>query len=464
MKLHKIEKLLPMSLFNTLTETIKRGNTRSVKAKKNIISSFLIRGSNILLGLLTVPLTLHYLGDVKYGLWLTIGSFIEYMSFFNLGLDHGFRNRFAEALATDQHNKAKIYVSTVYASLAVISILLVILFFIINPFLNWASILNSSQEMAEELSMLVTFVFVGFSIQFILQLIKTILIADQRPAFGHLFNLIAKIISLGFILVLIKTTEGSLLFLGTGLSLSPILVLFISSFFFFNSRYKKYKPSIKHIRFNYLKSLMNLGIKFFVIQIAVIIIFSTDNLIITRLYGPADVTPYQIAFKYFSLITMAYTIIVSPLWSAFTEAWVKKDISWIKGIIRRIQKIWLFFLFITLLMVVSANFIYKFWVGDEVKIPFILTLIMGLYVIIRAYGEVYVNFVNGTGKVKLQFYTAIFSAIANIPLSVFFAKGLNLGIAGVILATLICISYGPIVAPIQARIIISGKSKGIWSK
>lgn len=441
-----------------------KGNTRTVKIKKHVTYSMLIRGTNILLGLVTVPLTLKYLNKAEYGIWLTIGSFLNWMEFFNIGLDHGFRNRFAEAIAKGKHTEAKKYVSTTYFILGVISLFILVTFFIVNQFLDWSNILNASPDLSESIKMLMNVIVISFSVQFVFKIIQTVLLADQRPSFGYLFNLIGKILSIVVILVLIQTTEGSLLYYGVFSSLIPVAILLIANIFFYRGKYKPYKPSFAFIELSYLKNLMHLGAKFFLIQIAVIVIYSTDNLIITRLFSPEEVPPYQISLKYFNIVLMGFTIIVSTFWSPFTEAWIKKDIDWIKKSIKKLQLIWLLFFGLTVIMVLIAKPVYKFWLQGALEIPWSLTLAMAFYVLIQAYASIFVNFVNGTSKVMLQFYVSIFSAVLNIPLSILFARTFNMGTPGVILATIISISYGIFIAPIQYRKIINNKAKGIWNK
>lgn len=453
-----------MSLYHTVINRLNSGNKRSVQAKKNILYSFVLRGSNIALGFLLVPLTLNYLNETKYGIWLTIASFIEWFSFLDIGLDNGFRNNFAEALAAKKDNLAKTYVSTVYAGMVLISVVMLACFFILNPFINWAAFFNAPTDMFFELRVLMIFVFSAFTIRFVLRIISTILVADQRPAMSSMFLLIGKILSLSVIYILTLTTEESLLYLGISFSIVPVFVLIFFSLFFFNGKYASYKPAIKFVDFSVLKRMLNLGAKFFVIQIAVLVIFSTDNMIITHLYTPKDVIPYNIAFKYFSIITLGFGIIVRPFWSAFTEAWVQEDIGWIKRIVKKLNDIWCVILVGTVILIIGSQYVYHIWVGDAVRVPFYLSIVMGVYVLARSYGSIYVNFLNGVGKVKLQFYTSIVSAIINIPLSVFFAKYCGMGVAGVMVATIVSISFGFLIAPYQYKMVISKRAVGIWNQ
>ena len=278
----KIMQIFTLKKFN---EFFTKGHERSLKAKKNIAASFVLKGGSILCNLALVPLTLNYLDSTKYGIWITLSSIIAWFSFFDIGLGNGLKNRFAEAVANQDFKLASKYVSTTYVLLIFISTILFILFFTINPILNWCSILNAPQGLNNELRELALIVFGFFCLQFVLQIINIILIADQTPALNGLNNFITSLISLIAIYLLTLITKGSLIYLGLIVSVVPLIVLTSASLFFFRKRYKDYKPSLSNVDLGRIKDLTSLGIKFFIIQISAIILFTTDNIIIAQLLG-----------------------------------------------------------------------------------------------------------------------------------------------------------------------------------
>lgn len=448
-----------LSFFGSM---LNKGHSRTVKARKNILASFVIRGCNIAISLMLVPLTIHYINPSQYGIWLTLSSIISWLSFFDIGFGNGLKNKFAEALATGNHELARIYLSTTYAILAIIMGLVLLIFNVVNPFLNWAVILNAPRHMASELSTLALLVFSFFCMQFVLQLITTIITANQQPAKASFFNLLGSIISLVVILILTKTTSGNLVYLGLVLGLAPVVVLIASSLWFYSHEYRKYAPSFKFVHFSYARNLMSLGVKFFFIQIAAIILYETSNLIIAQLYGPAQVTSYNIAYKYFGVIPMVMGIIMTPFWSAFTEAWVKHDIPWIKGTVQKLTRLWLLLTLLSGIMLLVAAWVYRLWVGAEVIVPFAVSATIAAYVVINGWNSIYSQFLNGVGKVKLQLYIAVAGSLINIPLAIFLGK--SLGIYGVVLSTTIISVVSAIVTPLQYKKVISNQARGIWNK
>ena len=445
-----------------LKSIISTVDKRSVKVYKNIVALFTIKGAAMLIGFVVVPLTLHYLDSTRYGIWITISTFFSWLALFDIGLGNGLRNRLAESVAKNDLTKARIYVSTTYAGLAIIFTGVYVLFYITNLFLNWTSILNTSVEFKDELSLLVRIVFLFFCIQFVLNLINTIALAKQEPALTQAFGLLSNILSLVGIYLLTEYTSGRLIYLGVLLAGVPLVTGLTINIVLFNTRYKSIKPSIKFVHFSELKSLLNIGLKFFLLQIIALIFYQTNIIIIAQLFGPVEVTPYSIAFRYFGIASFVFTTILTPYWSAITDAYTKGEISWIIKVMGSLKRIWLgLFVFVVVLFFLS-NILIHIWIGDYVKVDSQLYFVMGVYVLIISLQAIYSSFLNGVGVVMIQFYTAVALAFFHIPLAIFFGR--LYGIKGTLFSLIFFGIIQVIVLEIQYRKIINHSDSGIWSK
>ena len=83
------------------------------------------------------------------------------------------------------------------------------------------------------------------------------------------------------------------------------------------------------------------------------------------------------------------------------------------------------------------------------------------YFIIYVSNSVYIYFLNGIGKVKLQLYSAVIGMIVNIPLAIYLGK--HLGIAGVLLSSVILNGANLTWTIVQYNKIINNKATGIWN-
>lgn len=448
--------------ISKLRDFFSKGHSRTIAAKKNIAGSFLIKGISIIISFLLVPLTINYVNPTQYGIWLTLSSIIAWISFFDIGLGHGLRNRMAEAIARGDDEQARKYVSTTYAILVIIFGVVFTVFIGLNFFINWANILNAPDGLADELSKTAIIVFGFFCLQMVLKIISTIILADQKPSLSNLIDMFGQLFGLGFIFLLSKLTDGSLVKLGFAFGSAQVLSFIIASMVLFFGKYKKYKPSFSHVQFTNVSYILNLGIKFFLIQISAIVIFQTTNVVISRVLGPVYVTTYSIAYKYFFAIAMLFTIILTPFWSAFTDAYTKDDIQWMRMAVDKLKNVWLIMVPIAVVMLIVSPLFYKIWVGDSVHVPFILSVLIAIYVLLFTRFNLFIYLINGIGKVRLQLYINIVIAISYIPLAVYFGKWI--GLPGIIAANILVSLIHAIISQLQVTKILNDTAFGIWNK
>jgi O-antigen/teichoic acid export membrane protein len=192
--------------------------------------------------------------------------------------------------------------------------------------------------------------------------------------------------------------------------------------------------------------------------------FSTDNFIITQLFSPAEVVPYNIAYKYMGISSMVFTMVLVPYWSSITVAYVKEEFDWIKNAMKNLIKFAIIAVILIVIMVLIAPYIYKIWIGDLVEVPVVLTVCMATYFAITVLYAPFNYFINGIGKIKLHMYSFAIGALINIPLSIFLVKYTTLGVEGVIIATIICILPNLIIFPMQYLKLINNTATGIWDK
>lgn len=452
-------KSISISFFKNL---INKGHSRTVQAKKNILALLFYKGLTIGMSLLIVPLTVNYLNPSNYGIWITLTSVIGWIGIFDIGFGNGLRNKFTESVARGKNKLAKIYVSTTYAILAIVIFLGFLLFLCLNPLLNWPKILNAPFSMAGELSRVVIVVFSFFCLQFVLQLITTVMTAKQEPGKASLFNFIGSAVSLLVVFILTKTSHGNLFYLASTLSVIPVFVLLGTTFWFYKFEYKAYAPSINFVKFSYARNLMGVGVKFFMVQIGALILFQTDNIVISQLFGPQEVTKFNIALKLFSVITMIFNIIVTPLWSAFTDAYATKDFKWINDTFKKMYGVFFLIVIITFSILGISPFLFNLWLGSSIEIPFAISLGFSFYIIAYSWQTIHVFFLNGIGKVGLQLYLVLISSVINIPLSIYLGK--FIGLTGVIVSNTLLFTIMGIIFFVQTKKILNHSATGIWDK
>ncbi|MFC0771372.1 lipopolysaccharide biosynthesis protein [Terrimonas alba] len=431
---------------------------RTRLVQKNIILSFLIKGLSIAIGLVFVPLTIDYIDAERYGIWLTLSSIIIWFNFFDLGLGNGLRNKLVEAIAKNNIEEERRLISTTYVSLSIIAVAIIAIYLCLMPFLEWDKLLNVSSVYRQELRDLALITVIMFSLQFVLQLINSINSAHQKVFLTSLVFLIGSIFSLLFILILRSAIPGNILLVGTAMFAGNLLALILFTIHFFVFTRPDLLPGIKYFSRNTSKGLLTLGGKFFIIQISAIVQYQTTNVLISRYFSSIQVTEYNIAYKLFSIFIMAFSIIISPLWSAVTDAQTKGDYEWIKRTERKLLFLWSLMVIAGLIILVGSQFIYKLWIGDSIQIPFSISLGVLLYTISVNFGMIYVYILNGLGRLKTQYYLSIITMLYFIPLSYLLSVKLSWGVLGICIALILANINGLIAAPIEYRRFIKARS------
>ncbi len=437
-------------------------NQRSLAVKRNAFLSLLIKGCSILISLLLVPLTLGFVTDELYGIWLTLSSALFWLTFFDIGFTQGLKNKLTEAIALDNWERARSLVSTTYFVMLIIFLPLCLLLELLIPYVDWAMILNIDSSYNPELKQVLSILVACFSVQMIVNVLTSVVAAFQQVSLSASFPMIGNFIALILIWVLSYVCDSSLLLLSVVMSVSPILVTIIASFVLYSGRYKKVAPSVKAIKIEYVKDLWGLGAKFFLIQIQVLILYQCTNLLISNISGPEQVTTYNIAYRYLSVSMMLYSILLSPLWPAFTDAYVKKDFAWMNKVYKKMCKIYLLSVLMLLFLVVFSPIIYHLWIGDKVDIPWDMTILVALYMAIHSWDLLQVELINGIGAVKLQTYVTLVGLFLHIPMSFFI--GSYWGAVGVVCSMIVINIIYVSCFTTQVHKLLTQKARGIWLK
>jgi O-antigen/teichoic acid export membrane protein len=439
------------------------GDARTVKANKNIIASGIIKVADTLVYLLLVPLTLGYLNAYEYGIWLTLNSMLAWINSFDIGLGNGLRNKLAAALAEGDKEKARSYVSTTFFMLLfLISIIYIVLVVSVN-FIDWYSVLNVSRDSVGNLLEVVHVSLFFFCVNFVLKFIGNIYQGLQLPAFNYLISFLGHVLSLVVIFVFTKLVlPGTLFWVAAIYSAVPPIVYLVAYPVTFRILYRYLSPSFIYFKKEYLKDLLSLSVIFFILQIASIVLFALSNLLISNLFGPDQVTPYNIAYRYFSLVPMVFNMLVTPMWSASTDAFTKQDYDWIKKSHKNVLLMIIVFGLLLVLMFFLSDLFYHIWIGNEVHVSTEISAFMGIYILIYIWSLSYSYFLNGIGRLKLQMICTISAAIIFYPCCHFL--GTRLGVVGIIMGMCVVNLPGAIINTIQFNKVLSRKDSGIWSK
>lgn len=437
-------------------------NERNKMLRNNIIGSGVLKSIGLLTSLLIVPVTINYLDNEVYGIWMTISSMLFWIGFFDIGLGNGMRNYLTEAISNGDYKRSRKYIGTTFSLLSIVAIIIFIVTLIPMSLINFNWLFNTTHINNTTLRN-VLFVAVSFTLlNFVLKNIGLVFVALQKYALNDLLNVTGNVVSLLIIYLLTKFTTGNLLYVVlvyTGTYTCIYLLAFLPTF----RHYPQLKPSLADFDRSISKQVIGKGLGFFIIQItSCLFIFGAANVFITRFCGPSQVTVYNIAYKYFNLLVIAYTILISPMWNAYTDAYVKEDWNWIEKNFKRSIHLWILSILGGVIMLLLANSFYYLWVGNKVLVPLSVSMSVLAYVCFFNLNNCATYLINGLNKIRIQIITSITITVIYFVVVIFVGK--RHGIEGIVLAMAASYALMAAVHLYQCNLLIKCKAKGIWNK
>ena len=250
------------------------GNIRSKKIKKNICFSFIFKGSDAVVQLLLVPVTLGYLNQYEYGIWLTLNSILLWINSFDIGLGNGLRNKLAEAVAKKDWFLAKSLVSSAFGMIFLLMLVIFAIGSVLIFNVDWNAILGADPNVVPHLLDVVYISFSIFCVHFMAKFIGNVYLAMQMPSINNFMVMCGHALSLITIIVLTKCTYGSLLYVAIAFSISPVIIYLIAIPITFLFVYRQLTPSIHLFRKDLVKDIFSMGILFFFLQISGVVLFA----------------------------------------------------------------------------------------------------------------------------------------------------------------------------------------------
>lgn len=438
------------------------GDERSSLVRKNILVSAIMKGIGLLTSFFIVPITLNYLDVETYGVWLTLSSILYWFTFFDIGLGNGMRNYLSAALSIKDYKLAKEYISTTFILIGGIALILACVIAALFPFINVQHLFNTSATTERDLMLSLVIAIIMTLIVFTVRNVGTIYMAMQKSAVNDVIVATGNVISLIIIFLLSHCMEGRLVYVVIAFTTPTMLIYLLTSFYLF-IKHKELCPSFKSLNWNLSKNIVGKGLGFFFIQItSCLVIYGSSNIFITQFCGPIEVTNYNIAYKFFNLLAVAYVIYISPFWNAYTDAYVKGNYQWINSAFRKTIKVWFASVLIGGVMLVIAPYFYYFWVGEKVKIPGMLSLFVLLYISMYNLNNCFTYLINGLNKIRVQILTSIIITV--IYLFVVNVIGEKYGAYGVLGCMISSYLVMALVHYKQCSLLIKGKAKNIWNK
>jgi O-antigen/teichoic acid export membrane protein len=413
-------------------------DNRSKNAAYGSMVSLILKIASIVVSFFSIPVVLDFVSKETFGVWLVISSSFAIINVLDFGLGDGLRNKFAEAKAMNNVGLQKKYVSTTYFTNLILSLVIIGLFFIVDGFISWSKVFNLSQDLEFEVNSATRIAIIFTSLQFFLQAILNLLKGDQRFAQASIIGFILNLLSLiSIIAVKILGLRGDLSLLVIAYFAVPNITLLIVSIYLFLTRYRNIRPSIKFIKACHVKELMTLSTKFFIINVLGIVSLQIINILVIREFSASIVTDFNLLYRYYFFLIAVATILFNPLWSAFTDALVKRDDLWVRQCLTKCYRYTIILLLSIPIFVLLSNKFICYWSGHTFHSSLAVNMLFGLWVAVVIVTEPIKMLIKGGGELNSYLRISILSTAAQVLISLVLIKTLHLNIAAILIGVVI---------------------------
>ena len=426
----------------------KNTQNRSKNLKENIIYSVGIKGLGVILSFMLLPLTVHYLTEVEYGIWVTLFSILNWINMLDMGIGLGLRNKLAEAVARENLTEIRAYIATGVGTIAAMGIFFLIVFHIAISLINMQSAFNTTVISEQELFEVTYWTGIFVIVAFVLSVINQIYYAYQKAAMVGGIGIAHSVIMLTVVYYLTLQPEHRLLYFVFAFGIAMICSRLSFIGYFFKNR-KHIIPRLQYFTLSKVRSISNLGIKFFIIQICCIFGFTFNNFLITEFIGPEYVRTFDILSKVIGFSLVLQSLATTPLWSAYTEAYVRKDFIWIGRAFRKSMYLSLIVISVFTLVAMFIDPLIFFWMHIRLEYSVLLLAMIGFYYIEILICNVFCMLLNGIGDIDVQMWTWIISAASVVPLTYYFACVVGMKLEGIALGMVLSLVWLDVVLPIQ---------------
>lgn len=401
---------------------------------KGSASGIVGKGLTMLVSAITLPLCVRYLGKLEYGIWVTISTSVVMLAVLDLGIANTLTNFISRAYAENDERLAQRYFATALWSTAGIAVMLGICGWFVFHWINWEDLFRlTDARLGVEARECVAIAFGFFLLNLPLNLANRVLSGYQEVHRGNYFAMVNSVLGL-IAIVATVLLHGSLVELMAAYCAATLVGMLALNLWLCLWHRPGVAPWPGAITRSMTRELFGSGGLFFVLQLAGLVVFNSDNLVITHFLGAAEVTPYSVAWRLCGYASLFQSMLIPSLWPAFSEAYHRCDLEWIRKTYRHVMSISLLAVGVVALLIgLFGQAVIRLWAGAAAVPGSALLWLMCFWVVLLSYTVNQALLLAATERIQLQALSSAIAAAMNIALSILLVQ--RIGAIGVLVGT-----------------------------
>jgi O-antigen/teichoic acid export membrane protein len=377
------------------------------------------RAVSMLVMVVTVSLTVPYLGAERFGVWMTVASLAAMLSFLDLGVGNAITNRVARSAAHPDGDGLRRTISGGLGFLFLIAAGFGFVLALVAWVVPWERVIGTSGGQLEaEIKATVRVFVVLFSVALFSTGITRVFHGLQRGFEAHAAGIVGSLLSL-LLLWLAASAEAAVPVLLASAMVGPILANLALLFVLASRRLF----SVAHAVVSTVpesRSLLGAGSYFFILQIATMVGWSADSLIIAGTAGAAYVAIYNVSHRLFQFISQPLVVVNAALWPAYANAYNCGDSRFIRKTLRRSMAFSiLVWAALSIFLVHCGPRIISLWTGEVIVVSSGLMAVFSLWILCDVLGSAFAMFLNGCNLLRMQVISALSLLVVAVPMKIY---------------------------------------------
>jgi O-antigen/teichoic acid export membrane protein len=318
---------------------------------------------------LTVRLTVPYLGVERYGVWMTVASFAGLLAFLDMGVGNALTNKVAQALASEDKKRLRATIGSGVLFLAVLSVCMGILMLLLGTLFPLHTLIKTKDVgLVDEIdNTFLVFVFFFASNLFSTGVLR-VFAGLQRSFEVGLVSCAGSVLTMVLIWVATRVHAGIPVLFAVTFGVQALIGIVLLALLRRRQLIDCSGGLLQVISSG--REYLGAGSLFLLLQIGAMIGWGADTLIISTSLGVAQVAIFNVTQRLFFFVNQPLSILNAPLWVTYAEANHKGDKNFLRSTLKRaLVATFILALLGAVFLCWAGQFLIEHWTQGVIAVP-----------------------------------------------------------------------------------------------
>jgi O-antigen/teichoic acid export membrane protein len=364
-----------------------------------VVSSIASKGTAFFFQVISLPIVFHTLDAHSYALYLLVSAVLAMLALAQLGIGSGLTQEIARASAVnDRSNEAACFGTALSMSTLIVVLAGICLFVLVRippQHLLGHEYINDHAIILDAARICIPLICVYIS----LSVVDSALAGYQEQVHVNVGSCVSNVVATGLVYYVCRTDPSLTLIIVA--TFAPVACMRIANLVLLLRRRPYLVARLGHLSNEPLTRLLRTGSAFWLIQLSSVVEQNVGVLILGHVTRSEELATYGFIYRVVVLGISAVQVVTLPLWPAFVDARMRRDVAWIKQLFKSTRRYLMLFATVLAIGLVALGqpvFLHVLHtdVGDTGRM---LIIVFALYCVANIWNHVHYISVMGLGSV-----------------------------------------------------------------